>query len=159
MNTKNVKNIKIVGADTQRVMSNNEVWWKKENPWIPVKGPVFKGSINIGLVYFQHQLNDYCPMKAVEFKVDKARYKAAFGDYYYCESFTIEFFDFYNKKGSSISISSKSSYNEETRIFCLVFEEPVYKFDEMYLQNVDCPSDCKEDKLEKALNLQFRVIE
>lgn len=29
MDTKDVKDIKIVGADTQRVMANNEVWWKK----------------------------------------------------------------------------------------------------------------------------------
>lgn len=27
MDTKDVKDIKIVGADTQRVMANNEVWW------------------------------------------------------------------------------------------------------------------------------------
>lgn len=27
MDTKDVKQIKIVGADTQRVMANNEVWW------------------------------------------------------------------------------------------------------------------------------------
>lgn len=31
MNTKDVKDIKIVGADTQRVMANNEVWWEKIN--------------------------------------------------------------------------------------------------------------------------------
>lgn len=31
MNTKDVKDIKIVGADTQRVMSNNEVWWEKNS--------------------------------------------------------------------------------------------------------------------------------
>lgn len=31
MNTKDVKGIKIVGADTRRVMSNNEVWWEKNS--------------------------------------------------------------------------------------------------------------------------------
>lgn len=29
MDTKDVKNIKIIGTDTQKVMANNEVWWKK----------------------------------------------------------------------------------------------------------------------------------
>lgn len=29
MDTKDIKDIKIVGDDTQRVMANNEVWWKK----------------------------------------------------------------------------------------------------------------------------------
>lgn len=29
MNTKDVKDIKIVGADTQMVMANNEIWWEK----------------------------------------------------------------------------------------------------------------------------------
>lgn len=29
MDTKDVKDIKIIGTDTQKVMANNEVWWKK----------------------------------------------------------------------------------------------------------------------------------
>ncbi|URN40923.1 hypothetical protein [Peptoniphilus genitalis] len=154
MDTKNVKDIKIVGADTQRVMSNNEVWWKKENPWLPVKGPVFID--NWRLIYFQHQLNDYCPMKAVEFKIDKAGYLAEVGEYYSTGDISIEFFDFYNKKGSYVS--SKSSYDKKTEIFCMVFDEPVYKFEELYLKNTDFPSKYKEDKIEKVLNLQFRVV-
>ena len=157
MDTKNVKDIKIVGADTQRVMSNNEVWWKKENPWIPVKGPVFKDSINIGLIYFHHQLNDYCPMKAIEFKIDRAVYVAEVGDYYSDGEFRIEFFDFYNKKGGYVS--SKDSYDEKTGIFCMVFDEPVYKFEELYLKNINFPPEYREDKIEKILNLQFRIIE
>ena len=157
MNTKNVKNIKIVGADTQRVMSNNEVWWKKENPWIPVKGPVFIGGINVGLTYFQHQLNDYCPMKAIEFKIDKAGYLAEVGEYYSYGDFRIEFFDFYNKKGGYVT--SKDSYDKKTGIFRMEFDELVYKFDELYLKDIDFPTKYKEDEIERVLNLQFRVIE
>lgn len=159
MDTKNVKDIKTLGAYTQRVMANNEVWWKKENPWIPVKGPVFKGSINVGLTYFNHQLNDYCPMKVIEFKIDKASYLAKVGEYYSDGEFCIEFFDFYNKKGDSVFVSSTGSYDRKTGIFCMVFGEPVYKFEELYLKDIDFPSRYKEDEIERVLNLQFRVIE
>lgn len=155
MDTKNVKDIKILGADTQRVMANNEVWWKKENPWIPVKGPVFID--NWRLIYFQHQLNDYCPMKAIEFKIDKAGYLAEVGDFYLNGDFHIEFFSFYNKRGEYIS--SKDSYDKKTGIFCMVFDEPVYKFEEMYLKKIDFPPEYKEDEIERILNLQFRIIE
>lgn len=156
MNTKNVKNIKIVGADTQRVMANNEVWWKKENPWIPVKGPVFKDD-NVGLAYFEHQLNDYCPMKAIEFKIDRAGYIAKVGNYYSDGDFHIEFFSFSNKGGGYVS--SKDSYDKKTGIFCMVFDEPVYKFEELYLKDIGFPPKYRKDEIEKIINLQFRIIE
>lgn len=157
MDTENVKDIKILGVDTQRVMANNEVWWKKENPWIPVKGPVFKGGINVGLVYFRHQLNDYRPIKTIEFKIDKAGYVATVGEYYTNGEFRIEFFSCYDKRGGYVS--SKDSYDKKTGIFCIVFDKPVYEFDEMYLKRAGFPPKYKEDEIERILNLQFKIIE
>ena len=41
----------------------------------------------------------------------------------------------------------------------MVFDEPVYKFEELYLKNINFPPEYREDKIEKILNLQFRIIE
>lgn len=133
------------------------ILWEKEKPWLPVRGPVDKGSINIGLIYFVHQLNDYCPMKAIEFKIDRAGYIAEVGDFYSDGEFRIEFFSCYDKRGDYVS--SKDSYDKKTGIFCIVFDKPVYKFDEMYLKWIDFPPEYKEDKIERILNLQFKIIE
>lgn len=132
------------------------ILWEKEKQWLPVRGPVDKGGINIGLVYFNHQLNDFCPMKAIEFKIDRAGYIATVEDYYSSGDFRIEFFGFYNKRGDHVS--SKDSYDKKTGIFHMVFDEYVYKFDELYLKDINFPSGYNEDKIERVLNLQFRVI-
>lgn len=150
MNTKDVNDIKAVNSDVIKVMSQNKVLWQKEESWISVKGPIFRSGKYDSPTYFSHQLNDYCPIRIIEFRLNTEANK-------WKDPFFIEFFGFYNKRGDYVS--SKDSYDEKTQIFRMVFNEPVFKFDELYLKNVEhYVSDYSDEKATKVLDLQFRVI-
>lgn len=132
----------------------SELWlgggilWEKEKPWVPIKGPIFRSGKYDRPIYFYHELNDYCPISIIEFRLNSNFAKNN-------GKFSIEFFGVYNKQNNEIT--SKNIYDEKNQIFQMIFDEPVFTFNELYLNNVYI-SQYTDKEAEKILGLQFRVI-
>ncbi len=145
MNTKDVKDIKIINNDTQKVLNVKEVIWQKE-VWYPITG--LKQDSNTNFIYIdEDSINKYTP-----FKVIKAQFNSSFIKRYGMPSIDFDGKDF---KGKEIS-SNQTSNGTGTVIvtFSTKIKEITFGLVQLYEEKNPMFSN-----IDKVIGLKISIVE